>query len=303
MRSAPAAIIRALSFGQALPRRHQPQPRQAEIRHGARGGADILAELRLDQNDDRAGRRGPFLRVVGSGSGHRSCLSARAARIITTKRRQRKRTLCRAQSSQPWPARNVARFLRRGANAIATPPARWAAPSRPRTVPAAFPSIPRCKGPLCHGENQSGQSGRRNGRRRDDPDHLAIHQGQADPSLPRCRPDVFRSRHPEARRNARPDHHRRGGSHQEGRRRGEMRHHHAGRSAGEGIQPARNVSLAERHHPQHPRRRDFPRADHLQERAAAGAGLDQADHHRPPCLWRPIPRHRFQGARQGQAVI
>ena len=33
----------------------------------------------------------------------------------------------------------------------------------------------------------------------------------------------------------------------------------------------------------------------------AGAGLDQADRHRPPCLWRSVSRHRLQGARQGQA--
>ena len=128
-----------------------------------------------------------------------------------------------------------------------------------------------------------------------------VHQGQADPSVSRHQPDVFRSRHGKARRNARPDHHRCRGSDQEGRRRGEMRNHHAGRSAGEGVQPSRDVPLAERHHPQHSRRRHLPRADHLQERAAAGAGLDPADHHRPPRLWRPVPRHRFQGARQGQA--
>jgi len=30
------------------------------------------------------------------------------------------------------------------------------------------------------------------------------------------------------------------------------------------------------------------------ERAAPGAGLDAADRRRPPRLWRPIPRHRFQ---------
>ena len=36
----------------------------------------------------------------------------------------------------------------------------------------------------------------------------------------------------------------------------------------------------ERNHPQHPRRRHLPRADHLQERAAARSRLDQADHHR-----------------------
>ncbi len=58
---------------------------------------------------------------------------------------------------------------------------------------------------------------------------------------------------------------------------------------------------AERHHPQHPRRRDLPRADHLQERAAPGAGLDQADRRRPPRLRRPVPRHRLPVPRQGQA--
>ena len=88
---------------------------------------------------------------------------------------------------------------------------------------------------------------------------------------------------------------------QEGRRRGEMRHHHAGRRPGEGIQPQEDVALAQRHHPQHPRRHDLPRTDHLQERAAPGAGLDQADHHRPPRLWRPVSRHRLQGSRQGHA--
>ncbi len=44
----------------------EPQPGQAEIRHGARRGADVLAELRLDQHDDRSVDGGPFLGVVGS---------------------------------------------------------------------------------------------------------------------------------------------------------------------------------------------------------------------------------------------
>ena len=74
----------------------------------------------------------------------------------------------------------------------------------------------------------------------------------------------------------------------------EVRHHHAGRRPREGVQPEGDVAVAERHHPQHPRRHDLPRADHLQERAAPGAGLDQADHHRPPRLRRPVPRHRLQ---------
>ena len=37
----------------------------------------------------------------------------------------------------------------------------------------------------------------------------------------------------------------------------------------------------ERDDPQHPRRRHLPRADHHEERAAARAGLDQADRRRP----------------------
>ncbi len=157
------------------------------------------------------------------------------------------------------------------------------------------------KGDSLNGEDQGEESGRRDGRRRDDPDHLEAHQGQADPSLPRHRPALLRSQHPEARRDQRPDHHRRRQQDPGGRRRGEVRHHHAGRRPREGIQSEGDVALAERHHPQHPRRRHLPRADHLQERAAPGAGLDQADHHRPPRLRRPVPRHRLQGARQGHA--
>ena len=71
--------------------------------------------------------------------------------------------------------------------------------------------------------------------------------------------------------------------------------------AGEGIQPQEDVAFAQRHDPQHPRRRDLPRADHLQERAAPGAGLDPADRHRPPRLWRPVSRDRHSSARQRQA--
>ena len=72
-------------------------------------------------------------------------------------------------------------------------------------------------------------------------------------------------------------------------------------AARRGIQAEEDVEVAERHDPQHPRRRHLPRADHLQERAAPGAGLDQADRRRPPRLRRPVPRHRFQVPRQGQA--
>ena len=39
----------------AVARIDDPQPRQREIAHRARGHADVLAELRLDQDDDGAG--------------------------------------------------------------------------------------------------------------------------------------------------------------------------------------------------------------------------------------------------------
>ena len=55
-----------------LARRDQPQARQAEIGHGASGRADILAKLRLDQNDNRAGGSDPILGLVGSCTGHLS---------------------------------------------------------------------------------------------------------------------------------------------------------------------------------------------------------------------------------------
>ena len=69
----------------------------------------------------------------------------------------------------------------------------------------------------------------------------------------------------------------------------------------EGVQAQGDVAVAQRHDPQHHRRHDLPRADRLQERAAPGAGLDASDRHRPPCLRRPVSRHRLRRARQGQA--
>ena len=48
---------------------------------------------------------------------------------------------------------------------------------------------------------------------------------------------------------------------------------------------------------------DLPRADHLQERAAPRAGLDPADHHRPPRLWRPVSRDRFRFPGKGTLTL
>jgi isocitrate dehydrogenase len=48
---------------------------------------------------------------------------------------------------------------------------------------------------------------------------------------------------------------------------------------------------------------DLPRADHLQERAAPGAGLDPADRRRPSRLRRPVSRHRFPFPGKGKLTI
>ena len=79
------------------------------------------------------------------------------------------------------------------------------------------------------------------------------------------------------------------------RRRREVRDHHARRGPRQGVQPQADVAVAQRHHPKHPGRHHLPRADRHQERAATGSGLDQADHHRPSRVRRPVPRLQLQG--------
>ena len=61
---------RARSIGPAVARLDQPQPRQPEIGHGAGGRADILAELRLDQDHHRRRALDPVLGLVGAGARH-----------------------------------------------------------------------------------------------------------------------------------------------------------------------------------------------------------------------------------------
>ena len=46
---------------------------------------------------------------------------------------------------------------------------------------------------------------------------------------------------------------------------------------------------------------DLPRADHHQQHPAAGARLDQADHHRPSRARRPVQGDQLQGARRRRA--
>ena len=68
-------------------------------------------------------------------------------------------------------------------------------------------------------------------------DHLAVHQGQADPPVPRRRAEVLRPRHREPRRDRRPDHGRRRQRDQAVRRRREVRDDHARRGARGGVRP------------------------------------------------------------------
>ncbi len=159
-------------------------------------------------------------------------------------------------------------------------------------------SRPRSSGPE---QDQSPQPRRRARRRRDDAHHLALHQRQAHPAVSRRRPEVLRPRHRAPRRDRRPGHARRGPRDQAVRRRREVRHDHARRGARRGVPPQEDVEVAQRHDPQRARRHGLPRADHLPQRAAPGAGLDPADRDRPPRLRRPVPRDRLRRAGPGQA--
>ncbi len=85
------------------------------------------------------------------------------------------------------------------------------------------------------------------------------------------------------------------------RRRRQVRHDHPGRGPGRGVRAQEDVALAQRHDPQHPRRRRLPRADHLLERAPAGARLDEADRDRPSRPRRPVQGDRLRRARAGHA--
>ena len=61
-----------------------------------------------------------------------------------------------------------------------------------------------------------------------------------------------------------------------------------GRGARQGVQPQADVAVAERDDPQHPRRHDLPRADHLPQRAAHRPALGQAGGRRPSRLRRSV---------------
>ena len=85
---APGAGGRALraAIGPAVARIDDAQAREREIAHGARRHADILAKLRLNQNDDGPGQIEAGLGLVGARTGHLAPLSDSLSRPSVTPR-------------------------------------------------------------------------------------------------------------------------------------------------------------------------------------------------------------------------
>ncbi len=127
----------------ALPWFDEPQARQAEIRHGARGSADILAELRLDQDDHRSWRRAPALGLVGAGARHAVLLGGqmpqRSAPAQAGRLRQAWQRTSRIRVDGPLSRSLGQGFYQRSADAIGRAPNSRQSNSRlamsaPRTI-------------------------------------------------------------------------------------------------------------------------------------------------------------------------
>src|SRR5215213_7108941 len=67
-------------IGPAVAWFHEPQPRQAEISHGACDRTDVVAKLRLDQDHDRPGRFDPALGFVRAGTRHAALLGGKCSK-------------------------------------------------------------------------------------------------------------------------------------------------------------------------------------------------------------------------------
>ena len=66
-----------VNIGPAVARLDEPQTPESEIGHDAGRRADVLAELRLDQDDDRPGGLDPVPGLVGPGTRHGGSSPAR----------------------------------------------------------------------------------------------------------------------------------------------------------------------------------------------------------------------------------
>jgi hypothetical protein len=148
--------------------------------------------------------------------------------------------------------------------------------------------------PRAHGKDQGEKPRRRNRRRRNDPDHLAMDPRAADPALSRHRPELLRSgveERDETDDKITVDAANAIKKYGVGVK---VRDDHAGRSPRRGIQPQEDVEIAQRHDPQHPGRRGVPRTDRDPQRAAPHPRLDRSDRRRPSCLWRPVRATDFR---------
>ena len=126
-------------------------------------------------------------------------------------------------------------------------------------------------------------------------------QGKTDPPLRRSQDRVFRPRAPRARKDEGQDHPRRRQPRKRTGRRSQVRDQHPEQTARRGIQPLRDVEVAERHHPRRPRRHGVPRADPARQHPPDRPQLEKADHHRPPRLRRRLPRDRVPRAGSGES--
>ena len=168
--------------------------------------------------------------------------------------------------------------------------------ARPRLLAGGGYGDPR------HGrvESRRQESDRGDGRRRDDPYHLGDRQGAADRAI---RGGHARALRP-TRRRARP-HGRRGHSRSSARDpasqgRGQVRHDHPRRRAREGVPAQASLAEPQWHDPGGARRHGVPQADRGEERATDGALVGEADHDRPPRLWRPLQERRDEDSGPGQ---
>ena len=189
----------------------------ARTRHGALLDAELLAEVYLGL----IGGRQPDLGLVAMAASRRVTVvrqrEVRPPRPHAAKRRGagRARGVPRAAHRS-----DLARLS--GCEPLTSGLGRGA----PRSATTGAAREPGSEG-IPHGEDQGEKADRRDRRRRDDPDHLADDQGQADLPVPRPRDPLLRPLDPEPGRDRRPDHGRGRRGDQGAQRRRQMRDDHA----------------------------------------------------------------------------
>src|SRR5262249_25514329 len=143
------------------------------------------SSLRLLVSAPRFGSSFRLLVSLGPGMTHAAFLGPPTGAIATPPTRRGLAIGC-----SPFPPFSLSPGPRRGPIAPPRPGRGLVIGSSPFPP---FSLLPRRKGQNSNAKDQSRQSGRRNGRRRDDPGHLEIHQGKAHLSLSRYQSALFRS--------------------------------------------------------------------------------------------------------------